>query len=800
MALGLLKTFFYDTDGGDNRMRVEALADAGTNLIRFHRLPFDGTFVYTQSNSTYAAYDFYGSGNQQVGIGVDQNGNGGYDYEEIYVNFPPDRPNSPTIGRTGDSVNLSWNNTSWGSYYRIFRNGGLVAEIQGTSWTDNPGPGTWDYQVQPYHRDGFYDGKRTSGVSTTTVDTPPGAPDQIGPSGATGINNPTLQARVTDPNGDNGYANFQVAFDSGFTNVHSNYDGNTVGSGQISTAATSLPANTQFYVRARTVANGKVGPYSAGVAFTTNRPPSLPGAFTAPTAGQVINTTATASWGASTDPDGGSVQYWIDLSTDNGATWTRLVNNITGTSTTIDLTTKPATTTARLRVFAGSNPDTGSYSGNRDSVNFTIQHNSAPLAPTPGLPNGTIFDRSQVNRIPWTHNDPDPGDGQSKYRFRYRVSGSSNAYTDVITTTTNQFYDLPAASVANGTYEYLINTYDSQGVISADSAVRTFVAATVPAGPTITAPTNNAVLGAAAQTVAWSYPTVQSSQVRRVADNAGVANTATVYFDSGEIVSPTQRDLAVTFETNNRFEHVQVRIKEGGLWSAWSSVRVQVSYTVPATPTLTLSPQPDNGRIYVLLNNPTPSGGQPAISRTDLYRKLATDTTFERIAQLTSGTPYYDYTAASGVAYNYYAVAAGVNGTSTTSVTSSATVVLKGTWLHDPADPENTIARFRWDGMGRSSSWTPEMAQLQFVGRRLPFVEFGDGETEVITTSLALDSVETQDLPAMRKLSRRKAILCYRDGRGRKLFVVLPSEDLTDTVWGSNMNLVVRAVDYSEAK
>jgi hypothetical protein len=102
--------------------------------------------------------------------------------------------------------------------------------------------------------------------------------------------------------------------------------------------------------------------------------------------------------------------------------------------------------------------------------------------------------------------------------------------------------------------------------------------------------------------MAWSAPDQTAAQVRRVADDAGSPDTTVVYHDSGTILSATARNRQIPFETNNRWEHVQVRIEHDGLWSSWASVRVHVSYTPPATPTVVATADDPEGAIGVAID------------------------------------------------------------------------------------------------------------------------------------------------------------------------------------------------------
>jgi hypothetical protein len=225
--------------------------------------------------------------------------------------------------------------------------------------------------------------------------------------------------------------------------------------------------------------------------------------------------------------------------------------------------------------------------------------NQAPNAPTGLSPDGVTIDRTVTQRFSWTFSDPDPDDSESKHDLRYRASGTAT-WTVVSGTTPNQFHDFPGGTFAAGDYEWQVRTYDAQGAVGPYSASAFFTAADPPAGPTITDPVNGGTIASETYPVQWSTPEQASYQARRVEDDgAGNPDPTTVYAATGEVPSATARAHTLTFETNNRDEHVQVRIKANGLWSTWSSVRVTVSYTPPAAPTVNVTADSPEGAIGV---------------------------------------------------------------------------------------------------------------------------------------------------------------------------------------------------------
>lgn len=392
-----------------------------------------------------------------------------------------------------------------------------------------------------------------------------------------------------------------------------------------------------------------------------NNAPTAPGVpGVAPT---TVDTNGTISWTAATDPDGDAMTYDVELSTNNGGAYAVIAAGVAGLNTVYNFSGQPSTTTAKLRVRAKDSAGVyGPYA--TMAGNFTINHNAAPTAATGLSPDGgTVVDRALVQRLAWTFNDPNPGDTQSKFDLRWRVG--VGAWTTVTQTTTNRYYDAPAATFPAGSVEWQVLPYDALGLAAtAWSASAFFTAATAPAAPAITSPANNSAQGAPTGVLAWSAPTQDAYQVRKVADNAGVANTSVVYYDTGTVVSTTARDAALDFPTNNRTEHLQVRIRSAGLWSTWSSVKVNVAWSPPAVPTLVATAQPTLAAIDVAVTHPAPAGTQPVVASTELWRRVVgSGSAGERLKLSVVGGAYRDVTPASGVAYEYQAVAIGTTGT-----------------------------------------------------------------------------------------------------------------------------------------
>lgn len=318
--------------------------------------------------------------------------------------------------------------------------------------------------------------------------------------------------------------------------------------------------------------------------------------------------------------------------------------------------------------------------------------NQTPNAPVLTSPVGTTIERTVVNRFAWDFSDPNAGDSQSEFSLQIRPQGDTALDVDVTVETIATFYDLSGSTLVAGDYEWRVKTRDAAGLEGPWSGWTSFTAADAPAGPTVTAPTNGSTISSEQSTVTWSASEQDAYQLRRVADDAGTADTTTVLFDTGQVNSSGARSRLVEFPTNGQFEHVQVRVLRNSLWSPWSSVRVEVSYTAPAVPTVAVDDTTTEGAVRVQASHPVPSGSEPFVTSVDIFRRPDTDDG-DGIRVAAGRNPsgiFADWTVASGQGYAYRVRAFGDNGTSSFSAWSSESEPVPEPDVIDGGTPSTT--------------------------------------------------------------------------------------------------------------
>ena len=185
-----------------------------------------------------------------------------------------------------------------------------------------------------------------------------------------------------------------------------------------------------------------------------NSPPTIPGTLSA---SNVTCSSARVSWGASSDPDGDSITYYVEYKKDI-STWTfGTLGSYTTTSTYKDLSNLESDTNYDVRVRAYDGEE---YSNWRDQENVIV----TPPCNSPPTPPGTLS-ASNVTcssaRVSWgASSDPD-GDSITYYvEYKKDIStwtfGTLGSYT-----TTSTYKDLSNLE-SDTNYDVRVRAYDGE--------------------------------------------------------------------------------------------------------------------------------------------------------------------------------------------------------------------------------------------------------------------------------------------------------------------------------------------------
>lgn len=238
---------------------------------------------------------------------------------------------------------------------------------------------------------------------------------------------------------------------------------------------------------------------------------------------------------------------------------------------------------------------------------WTVSYLRVPLNQPPNAPHlvspvgGVFVDVDQAQRFDWGFSDPVGTDSQSAYELQWRAVGAASWATTGWQVTSGTRHDFAAGTFSDGVdYEWQVRTKDAGGLDGPWSASGFFAGAGAPDDLAIVAPANDSTVTARVD-VTWSVSDQDSYQVRVVGDDAGSPDTDTVLSDTGEIADPAARAQTVTLDVSGVTRHLQVRVKDSGVFSEWASVRVLTSFALPGLATLTVTPM--DGFIRVAVTN-----------------------------------------------------------------------------------------------------------------------------------------------------------------------------------------------------
>lgn len=123
---------------------------------------------------------------------------------------------------------------------------------------------------------------------------------------------------------------------------------------------------------------------------------------------------------------------------------------------------------------------------------------------------------------------------------------------------------------------------------------------------------------------------------------------------------------------------------------------------------------------------------------------------------------------------------------------------MRGVWMHDPTDPEQTMHWFRYNGDGATDKITRSVTHTQYAGRKRPVADFGTSRRQQLQVTIQADD-ETSDWRKLTDLFDRQTVLCYRDGRGRRLFGTISELSTAPDWWGVVCSFTFDEVDWDEA-
>lgn len=308
------------------------------------------------------------------------------------------------------------------------------------------------------------------------------------------------------------------------------------------------------------------------IVITYNSPPNIPNIIF-PAQNDVVDTTSLITWIAATDPETpqAGLKYELQLSTNNGTSWSSLLNLSSAgvTSYSYNFSSAPNTTQARIRIRAY---DGGLYSAWSVSSPFSIKHNQPPTAPSNPIPSGissvnAVMVNSTTPSLSWTFSDPDAGDSQSSYRVLVYQTNNTVLWDSGWINSTISSYTVPSGKLTRGTtYYWRVQTKDLKGLSSPLSGNAFIKVNRLPIA-SFTSYTDNQTLPDNRLTFTWTYTDADSHAQNRYQLQGSKDNWATITYNSGEVNS-SSTSLTENF-TQGEWDF-RVRVFDGLEWSNWS--------------------------------------------------------------------------------------------------------------------------------------------------------------------------------------------------------------------------------------
>lgn len=138
----------------------------------------------------------------------------------------------------------------------------------------------------------------------------------------------------------------------------------------------------------------------------------------------------------------------------------------------------------------------------------------------------------------------------------------------------------------------------------------------------------------------------------------------------------------------------------------------------------------------------------------------------------------------------------------TDSDPAETSLTLRGVWIHDPTDPEETVVQFLYGRAGRVTNLDAVQAGTRYEGRTYPVIDYSATFEEYsadFTISVPFGDDHAQQLADLEAFVRLRAAVCVRDNRGRRLFATLVGYSCRDEMWGSAVTITAQSVDYDES-
>lgn len=429
----------------------------------------------------------------------------------------------------------------------------------------------------------------------------------------------------------------------------------------------------------------------------------------------------------------------------------------------------------------------------------TIQLLTNPLAPT-NLAPVSVLDAVNEIVFTWQHNPVD-GTAQTAYELQYREVGSGTWIgTGKITSTTSS-KSLAGGTLINGKqYEWQVRTWGQYATVPAYSPwsdTATFSTSAIPTA-TIQTPADAGTVNSNSLTATWLYydaeGTAQTAFRVKLYDNSDVV--LKVHEESGTALTKT---IGYTLLDGVTYK-VGVAVRDSsGQWSAEHVHTFTVDYLEPMQPTLVLTWVEATGSVVVGITNPPPADLEPEPTHNELWRKIDSGEWVLIHDNITPNTSITDYVPAIAHDNVYKAVAVSALPSSKESAETTLAVVDTGRWLWFNGGPGFSLVSKVRGNPAIDLAYGRAKTLHHFAGRTKPLEFTGEARTRKLGLKATLEpTIDMASIEELEAVTDAGGTVCYRDSRGRRLFVSMGEIKVTQTYPVMEFQTDITEVDYSE--
>ena len=387
----------------------------------------------------------------------------------------------------------------------------------------------------------------------------------------------------------------------------------------------------------------------------------------------------------------------------------------------------------------------------------------------------TVTPTDGTVRFSWTYTASAQSNLPQK-GYNVEISGDGLNWTAISGTSTNQYADIPIASIPSGNFYWRVQTIDTDDAPSDYSEQAYAYYGTAPTAPSIT----TSVFTTAKPRLEWTTTFTQTAY------KVQILHGATYIVDTTVESSDSFYDVPIALVNDEQYTVRVAARNDEAHYSEWAEDTIMASFTVPSAPKFVLSKKKDS--VHITIDD------AQNVLRYDIYRwSEQEDSGYKRIGN-TTAKEYVDWSVPAGS--NTYAVKA-VNA-SGESTMNGETIDYKITsaWL-TAVDTPNLTFEVRYN-VSDNLSGDYEVTMMEYAGRGKPVAEFGLIGQNSVSVSFATNNAD--EYQTLKKIVERRGTVLYRSPIMKMYGVCVSPTIRPADYYGMiyNLSFVINEVEHSE--